>query len=89
VPQSRGKGSLLSGRDKLSRPALPAIGLDSIVMSDVKGEKTVAQLYVGTERPDRPPWELRDFLGRWAIASGLQRIVVGSSSWDLRLSLDV
>ena len=36
------KVSLLSGRDKWSLPALPAIGLDSIVMSDgpagVKGD---------------------------------------------------
>jgi beta-glucosidase len=76
--------------------------------------KAVVQLYVGAERADRPPWELRDFrrialdpgreedvcftlgerafshwdseLGGWAILSGAQKIAVGSSSRDLRLT---
>jgi len=75
--------------------------------------KAVVQLYVGAERADRPPWELRDFraivldpgaeedvrftlrerafsqwdseLGGWAILSGAQKVVVGTSSRDLRL----
>jgi beta-glucosidase len=76
--------------------------------------KEVVQLYVGSEHPHRPAWELRDFrsivldpdaeedvhftlrerafsqwdseLGGWAILSGMQKIAVGSSSRDLRLT---